>query len=434
LKICGIAPAFLSKYGEAGRSVFSIKTDRISQIFNSKSSILLGGFAVKNFKFTSEIEEATDPIALQEHFYASGWTDGLPVVPPTPERVGEFLEASGREPPDIITIIPTRNRAITAEKVAINCVMAGCLPEYMPVVIAVLEAMAEDAYRFHASITSTGGSAQFIVVNGPIRKALSMNSDVNVLGPGNRANSTIGRAVRLIIINVAGAVPGVLDKSTQGHPGKYSFCMAEAEEASPWEPLHVECGFDPSTSTVTVFAAESGHGIQNHLSGDPEELLTCIAREVASIGGFSIGQCALVLSPEHANIIAGGGWDKKGVKKFIFEHAIQTKADLKRYGKLAQEDENFYQREDIGEILTSAGLSADDISKLMERAKLGAEHEGGDETRLLSRGLSPDDILLVVAGGAAGGHSTFIPSWSRTRASIFQTKPIQSLIHTLPLA
>jgi len=342
---------------------------------------------VTELEFTSKIGEVEDSIAFQEFFFEKGWTDGLPVVPPTPERVSEFLQASGNKPSDVITIIPTRNRAITAEKVAINSVMAGCLPSHMPVVIAILQAMAEPAYLFHASITSTGGSAQFVVVNGPIRHELKMNSGVNVFGPGNRANSTIGRAIRLVIINVTGAVPGVLDKSTQGHAGKYSFCIAEDEENSPWEPLNVEWGMG-EFSTVTVHAAESPHGIQNHDSGEPEELLTCIAREMASVGGFSLGQSAVVLAPEHAHIIAKGGFTKREIKEFLYEHAFHSKADLKRWGKIR------------GEVLED------------------------DETSLVSRGMGPDDILLVVAGGAAGGHSAFIPSWSRARASHFQMKPI----------
>lgn len=371
------------------------------------------------FKFTSEIGEAEDPIALQELFFEKGWTDGLPVVAPTPERVFEFLEASGSQSSDIIATIPTRNRVITAEKAAINCVMAGCLPSYMMVVIAVLQAMAEPYYVFHASITSTGGAAPFIVVNGPMRHDLKMNSGANVFGPGNRANATIGRAVRLILINVAGAQPGVLDKSTQGHPGKYSFCMAEAEEVSPWEPLHVELGFDPDISTVTVFAAESPHGIQNHESGKPEELLTCIAREMASMGGFTLGQSGLVLSPEHANIIAKSGWSKRQVKEFLFEHATQTAADLKRLGKFGQKGSGI----DAEKLIRPFKRPNEDLH-LKKLAGLGGELKPEDETTLVSRGVVPEDILLVVAGGAAGGHSAFIPSWSRGRSSLFQTKPI----------
>ena len=182
-----------------------------------------------------------------------------------------------------------------------------------------------------------------------------------------------------------------------------------------------------------MFAGESLHNIQNHLSGDPEELLVCMAREMASIGSFSFGQSAMVLAPEHANIIAKSGWDKQAVKQFLFEHAIQSVADLKRYGKLPKDFEYFYQREDARKILARSGSSDEDISKLIEIAKRDESRQGGDETWMISRGLTPDDILLVVAGGAAGGHSSFIPSWSRARASIFQTKPIERPMRTLPM-
>jgi len=373
------------------------------------------------YQLKSEIGSVEDPIAFQEYFYKQGWTDGLPVVPPTPERVSQFLDYVELKPDDVITVIPTRSREINAEKLAINCVMAGCLPEYMPVVIAVLEAMSVPSFAFHASITSTGGSAQFVVVNGPIRDQLAMNSDANVLGPGNRANSTIGRALRLIMMNVAGAKPGVLDKSTQGHGGKYSFCFAEAEEISPWEPFHVEAGFSTDESTVTVFAAEAPHSIQNHLSGDPQELMLCIAKEMASIGAFSLGQSGLILSPEHAGIIAKSGWSKKNVKEFIFENATLSLADLKRYGKVG-----------IKEIDISADSQKRDWPKrpgdefLIEKTLMmeGPLSEG-DESIFIPRGLKPDDILMVVAGGLAGGHSAFVPSWSRARASLFQTKSIK---------
>jgi len=373
------------------------------------------------YTFKSEIGSVEDPIDFQEHFYKQGWTDGLPVVPPTPERVAQFLEYVAVEPDHVIAIIPTRNRQITAEKVAINCVMAGCLPEYMPVVIAVLEAMSVPAFAFHASITSTGGSAQFIVVNGPIHDQLAMNSDVNVLGPGNRANSTIGRALRLIILNVAGAKPGVLDKSTQGHGGKYSFCIAEAEENSPWEPFHVENGFSKDDSTVAVFAAEAPHSIQNHLSGDPEELMLCIAKEMASVGAFSLGQSGLILSPEHAGIIAKSGWSKKKVKEFIFENMTLSLADLKRYGKVGVKEIDVLKDNKVKDWPKRPG----DELMIKKALKIEGPLKEEDESVLVQRGISPEDILMVVAGGMAGGHSAFVPSWSRGRASLFQTKSIK---------
>lgn len=384
---------------------------------------------MKEIRFRSRVEEARDYFELMEHFYRMGWTDGLPIVPPTPERVATFLEAGGYDPGEVIMELPERNRVITMEKVAIQCVMAGCRPDYMPVVVAALRAMAQPEFRFQAVITSTGGAAIFVLVNGPIRKRLAMNSGVNVFGPGVRANATIGRALRLIVLNVAGARPGVLDKSTQGHPGKYTFCIAEAEELSPWEPWHVEQGFSPETSTVTVFAAESPHNIQNHISRDPKALLECIAREMASIGSFSIGQSVLVLCPEHARILARLGWSKAQIKASLYEHATQPVDELHRLGKV---DHHFEQVADLmlsfqGDEATlkarlrQVGVRWEDALRIRDIARRLRQ----GQTRVMHRGLGPEDIVMVVAGGEAGGHSAFIPSWSRTRASLFQIQPIE---------
>ena len=337
-------------------------------------------------KFQSGISECEDIFELQELFFNNGWTDGLPVVPPSPERVAEFIEVTGRPSDETIAVVPTRNRRITVEKAAINSVMAGCLPEYLPVVIAVLEAMAEPEFNFHGSITSTGGSAQLVIVNGPIRHHLGLNSGVNLFGPGNRANSTIGRAIRLVLINVCGAVPGILDKSTQGHGGKYSMVIAENEEDSPWNPLHVSRGFTAETSAVTVFAAEAPHNIQDHLSRTGEELLSSIAMEMASPGSWSGGQSAVVIAPEHLRLL--DGWSREQVKEFLFEHTVRSKAELRRAGKIEYDPQT------------------------------------GDDDQLLHRGRGPDDILLAAGGAEAGGNSCFIPSWSRGRLSLFVTRAI----------
>src|SRR5919197_2080407 len=199
-----------------------------------------------------------------EEYFDRGWTDGLRVVPATAEAVRPFLDVMNLDPADVVISEPVRRRTITAEQVAINAVLAGCRPDYMPVLVAALEAMSDPSFSLHGAITSTGGSAILVVVNGPIRQRLGFNSGTNVFGPGWRANATIGRAIRLITLNCLGAQPGVLDRSTQGHPGKYTYCIAEHEEASPWEPLHVERGFARETSTVTVFAAEGPHNVLSH--------------------------------------------------------------------------------------------------------------------------------------------------------------------------
>ena len=211
----------------------------------------------------SEAFELPDAVEANEFYQDKGWTDGLPIVPPTEERVTACLQAAGISPDTIIGIERVRQRPLTAEKVVINAVMAGCLPAYMPVIVAILQAMCEEPFNLHGSTASTGGSAQFIVVNGPIRTALGMNATHNVLSTGNRANATIGRAIRLVLINLLGCVPGQLDRSTLGHPGKFSLCLAEDEEDSPWTPLAQERGISPGTSGVTVMACESLHQTMN---------------------------------------------------------------------------------------------------------------------------------------------------------------------------
>jgi hypothetical protein len=328
--------------------------------------------------------------AAVEAYFERGWTDGLPVVPATASDVHRFLEAARLTPDAVVLREPVRRRVITAEKLAINALMAGCRPEYMPVLVAALEAMADDAFTLHGAITSTGGSATLLVVNGPIRHALSINSGSNVFGPGWRANATIGRAIRLITLNCLGALPGVLDRSTQGHPGKYTFCIAENEEESPWEPLHVERGLPRDASAVTVFAAESPHNVLTHYGQTADAIVFAIADTMSALGSFSPGQSFVVLAPEHVEMLARDGWDKRRIKAALYAGARRTRADLKRGGKLP------------GAI------------------------EPGDESAWVHRGEGPEDVHLIVAGGGPGGHSAFIPSWSRARSSLVVTREIRA--------
>jgi hypothetical protein len=323
-----------------------------------------------------------------ETCFERGWTDGLPVVPATEDAVLRFLDAARLAPDDVVLAEPVRRRVITGEKLAINAVMAGCRPEYMPVLVAALAAMAAPEFTLHGAITSTGGSATLLVVNGPIRRALDLNAGSNVFGPGRRANATIGRAIRLVTLNCLGALPGVLDRSTQGHPGKYTFCIAENEEESPWEPLHVERGFARKASTVTVFAAEGPHNALTHYGLTADAIVLTLADTMAALGSFSPGQSFVVLAPEHVAILARDGWTKPRIKDALYAQARRTRADLKRGGKLP------------GAI------------------------EPGDETAWVHRGTGPEDIHIVVAGGGPGGHSAFIPSWSRARSSLLVTREI----------
>jgi hypothetical protein len=324
-----------------------------------------------------------------EAYFERGWTDGLPVVPATEETVRPFLQAAGRGPGDVVLTETTRRRTITAEKVAINAVLAGCRPQYMPVLLAALEAMADPAFTLHGAITSTGGSATLLIVNGPIRHELGLNAGGNVFGPGWRANATIGRAIRLITLNCLGAQPGLLDRSTQGHPGKYTYCIAELEEASPWEPLHVTRGLAPGSSALTVFAAEGPHNVLSHYGETAEAIVITLADTMACLGSFSPGESFLVLAPEHVAILARDGWTKPRLREALYARARRTRADLKRGGKLP-----------------------------------GAV-EPDDETAWVHRGRRPEDIHVVVAGGGAGGHSAFIPSWSRDRNSLAVTRVIR---------
>jgi hypothetical protein len=324
-----------------------------------------------------------------EAYFERGWTDGLPVVPATEEAVWRFLDATGLAPDDVVLAEPVRRRVITAEKLAINAVLAGCRPEYMPVLRAALEAMAAPEFTLHGAITSTGGSATLLVVNGPVRRAIGLNAGSNVFGPGWRANGTIGRAIRLVTLNCLGALPGVLDRCTQGHPGKYTYCIAENEEESPWEPLHVERGYPREASTVTVFAAEGPHNALTHYGLTADAIIVTLADTMASLGSFSPGQSFVVLAPEHVAILARDGWTKGRIKEALYARARRTRADLKRGGKVP-----------------------------------GAL-EPGDETTWVHRGIGPEDIHLVVAGGGPGGHSAFIPSWSRARNSLTVTREIK---------
>jgi hypothetical protein len=325
-----------------------------------------------------------------EFCFQQGWTDGLPVVPPTEERVRAMLEATGLDPKEEIGYIAHRAVSITAEKVAINAVMAGCRPEYLPVVVAAVEGIADPAWSYHGPGTSTGGAGVLMIVNGPIAPQLDINAGDNLFGPGWRANLTIGRAVRLIMRNVCGSMPGLLDRGTLGHPGKLSYVIAENEVESPWTPLHVERGFRPEQSAVTVVAADAPHQFYNQLSSTAEGVLTTLADDMR-ISGNIMGQAyyTVVLAGEHMRTIAKDGWTKKEIRTFLFEHTRNSHAHLKRTGRMS------------GTI------------------------QPGDETALRSLVISPDHILVVAAGGRAGAFSCYIPGWGSARNSQAVTKEVK---------
>ncbi len=318
------------------------------------------------------------PAELIEAYYQRGWTDGLPVVPPTEKSIAEMLGGAGLRGEEVIGEIRERNVAVTAEKLAINAVLAGCRPEYLPVVVAAIRGLCHPDFSYHGPASSTGGSAIVLIVNGPIARALGINSGNNAFGQGVRANATIGRAVRLVMMNVLNTRPGFLDRATLGTPGKYSFCFAETEENHPWDPLHVERGFRPEQSAVTVYASNSLCAVYNQLASTPEPLLLCFADALCNLGSPNLrgyNQSLIVFAGEHAELFGQNGWTKGDVKAFLIQHARRTIADLKRAGRRP------------GNV------------------------EPGDETAWKRAFEDPDDLLIVCAGGRAGSWSACLPGW-----------------------
>ena len=325
----------------------------------------------------SQVFDVADAFEANELYQRNGWTDGLPIVPPTESAVRTFLGAASLLPDTVIGMEPVRRRRITAEKVAISAVMAGCLPEYMPVVVAIVRAMCDQQFCLHGSTASTGGSAPMIVVNGPVRTRIGMNATHNVFANGNRANASIGRSIRLFLTNVLGGQPGQLDRSTLGHPGKFSFCFAEDEEDSPWLPLSVERGIPAGKSAITVMAVESPHQIMNAWTHDPREILdTYIAAIRANMLTYSIwkGNYAIVIPKQHRLFFTESNWSKQNIREYVYETARITRKEWRSVGKSAV-----------------AGRK--------------------DEEKIHCALRSPDDLLVIAAGGPAGGFGAIVPPW-----------------------
>jgi len=337
-----------------------------------------------------DLHAGQDPV---EVCYAEGWTDGLPVVPPTAARLLWMLGGTGRPPGETVAFIPPRWGRATVERVALNAVMAGCRPEYMPVLLAAVEAMTEPAFNLNGIQVTTHGAGPLLIVNGPAARELEINGGPNVFGPGWRANATIGRAIRLILLNIGGARPGTLDRATQGHPGKYTYCIAENEAASPWEPFHVSRGCRGDDSAVTVFAAEAPHSVTNHVSNDAQGVLTSIADSLATLGSnnmFVMGEAAAVIGPEHAATIRRDGWSRREVQEFLFERARRRLADLTFHGAYGK----IYNR----------------------NWPAWVDRENPDE--MVPAVERPEDFLVLVAGGSTGRFSAVIPGWAHWTRSV----------------
>src|SRR5712664_2381395 len=250
-----------------------------------------------------------------EELYARGVTDGLPVVPPTRARVARAVAATGRDGAELVAEVPPNYGRATVEKVAINAVMAGCRPEYLPVVLAAVEAVCDDAFDLHGVSATTNAPAPLVIVNGPLRGELEVNCGAGVFGSGWRANATIGRALRLVCVNVGGARPGEVSMSTLAHPGRYTYCIAENEDASPWPPYHAGRGFPVVASTVTLFAGEAPHGISDHSSRTARALGGSLGWSMAGLWNSKhfplYSHTMLVVGPEHARTFADDGLSKE---------------------------------------------------------------------------------------------------------------------------
>lgn len=265
-----------------------------------------------------------DPEKISQEFYQRRLTDGLPIIPPTRERVDSFLKYSQHHPDDVIAVLPPKMGQATPEKIAINAVMAGCLPSFQPVLEQSIKAISHEKFNLTGVNATTHPVSISIIINGALTRQLGLNTGVGCLGPGNIANATIGRAIRLCLINIAGAIPGVGDHATHGSPAKYSFCFAENEEENPWESLHVERGYNPDDSTVTVMAAEAPHNVNDHRSQTAEELLDTVIHTATTAGcnnSHVPGELLIIMGPEHAQTINRDGWSKKDVQRYIHQNS-----------------------------------------------------------------------------------------------------------------
>jgi hypothetical protein len=329
----------------------------------------------------------------QEACFDRGWTDGLPVVPPTPVRVHRMLQGTRRSPNEVLGRMPPDYEPCTVEKVASNAVMAGCRPDYMPVLIAAVEAALEEPFSLHAVVATTMFVGPIVIVNGPVRKMLGMNSGVNALGQGNRANSTIGRALQLTIRNVGGGKPGGVDRATLGNPGKVGFCFAENEEDSCWEPLSIERGIAPGKSAVTLFAGSGIRGVVDQTSRTAESLVRSFATCLTGMLHPKLFQGLdgiVIISPEHLRVFREAGWSK-----------ARFKSELMALTTVPAED-----------VLIGIGGMTPGVPASARGTMVSKFRQGG--------------LYVVHAGGTAGLFSAILDGWSPNSSSRITTKEVRN--------
>ncbi len=314
-----------------------------------------------------------------EACFDRGWSDGLPVVPPTEARVLAMLAGTTRAPDEIVAVVPPDLVPCSVEKVAINAVLAGCKPEYLPVVLTAVEMACTPAFNIHGVLATTMSVGPVLVVNGPIRRAIGMNSGINALGQGNRANNTIGRALQLVIRNVGGGRPGEIDRATLGNPGKLGFCFAEDEEGSPWTPLAADFGLDAGQNALTIFPGEGPRTLVDQLARTPEELAHSFAhhlRAMLSPKAVMAFDAVLVVSPDHSRIFRAAGWSKARLRERLLELTTIPGDELVR----------------------GAGGIAEGLPESVRG-------------RMIPK-FRPNGIHIVHAGGGAGLFSAIIPGWA----------------------
>ena len=330
-----------------------------------------------------------DPDAWAEYAEQQGWTDGLPLVPPIEAAVARMMDGA-RGDNEAVPAITPRLVTPTLRSLAANAVMAGCRPEYFPAVLAAVRGVLVADYNLHGSLATTHSCAPMVMINGPLRRALNVNCGSNCFGQGWRANAAIGRALQLVLNNVGGAKPAIMDRSTFGSPAKYTFCFGENEEDSPFSPYHVRQGFAADESVVTVMSAEPNHNLNDHGSTTGERLLTTFAGGIATPSANTIyakGPYFIVLGPEHAATLARDNWTIERIQLFLYDKA-RVSVDL-----VSPENHNIYN-------------------------EAGHFPENG----FYRVSPTPDDIHVAVAGGA-GKHSAWIPSFGGTAAISIRVKP-----------
>jgi hypothetical protein len=343
------------------------------------------------------VSEKAEWEEVNTHFYNQGWTDGLPIYPPTESRINDMLSGTRKSADTVLGKLSPRNREISVEDVAIQAVMAGCKSEYLPVILAALEALMIPEFNLFGIQTTTGSAAPALLINGPIIKDIELNAGSNCMGPFSRSNACIGRTVSLCLRNLGGAIPGKLDMATMGQPGKYTFCFGENESVNPWESLHIERGYNQNDSTVTVIGASGTIEVVDIHSTSATESLDFMAQSMVPLGTmnglgmFGGGEPLVVFSPEVAAIIARDNFTKQEAKEYLFEkaqvHLNQIPSHL--------------------------------IRTVVENRKLEGD---SDPNRTLTVAEKADDIMIVVSGGI-GVKSTYIPTWGGGTRSV--TKRIE---------